>query len=132
MDSGKAVALTLLDLSTAFDTIDHSILHEWLKEYFILDGTVLTWIDSYLNNNKQKIKLGDRFMEPFYLPFGIPEGLILFSSFSLFLPIPLIKSFQVLRSQFPRSTGHSSTYYTCQKLLEDTFFYLSGSFRVNK
>ena len=34
--------------------------------------------------------------------------------------------------QFPRSTGRSSTYYTCQKLLEDTFFYLCGSFRVNK
>ena len=54
MDSGKA--LTLLDLSVAFDTIDHFLLYDCLHDWFVLDGTVLFWIKSYLSNCKQKIK----------------------------------------------------------------------------
>ena len=42
VDSGKAVALTLLDLFTAFNTIDHAILYDCLKDWFGVDGTVLT------------------------------------------------------------------------------------------
>ena len=58
VDSGKAVSETLLDLSTAFNTFNPSILHDCLKDWFGVDNTVLTWIDSYLTNCKQKIKLG--------------------------------------------------------------------------
>ena len=63
VDSGKAVALTLLDLSAAFHTIDHSLLYDCLHDWFGLDGTVLLCIKSYLSNRKQKIKTGDSFSE---------------------------------------------------------------------
>ena len=72
MDSGKGVALTLLDLFVAFDMTDYSILDDCLKDWFGVDGTVLTWIDTYLNYCKQKNKLGDKFSTAFHLPFGIP------------------------------------------------------------
>ena len=52
--------------------IDHSILSDCLKDWFGVDGTVLTWIDSYPTNQKKKIKLGDKFSEVFQLPFGVP------------------------------------------------------------
>ena len=77
VDSGKAVALTLLDLSAAFATIDHSLLYDCLHDWFGLDGTVLVWIKSYLSNRKQKIKIGDSFSEAVILPFGVPQGSVL-------------------------------------------------------
>ena len=72
-----AVALILLDLSAAFDTIDHSLLYDCLHDWFGLDGTVLLWIKSYLSNRKQKIKIGDSFSEAVILPFGVPQGSVL-------------------------------------------------------
>ena len=75
MDSGKAVALTLLDLSVAFDTIDHSLLYDCLHDWFGLDGTVLLWIKSYLSNRKQKIKIGDSLSEAVIL--RVPQGSVL-------------------------------------------------------
>ena len=56
MDSGKAIALL-----AAFDTIDHDILFNSLRDWFGVDGTVLRGIKSYLSNHKQKVKLGNNF-----------------------------------------------------------------------
>ena len=47
--------------SAAFDTIDHDILFNSLRDWFGVDGTVLMWIKSYLSNHKQKVKLGNSF-----------------------------------------------------------------------
>ena len=77
VDSWNTVALTLLDLSTAFNTIDHAILHDCLKIWFGVDDSMLIWIDSYLDNGKQKIELEDKFTEAFQLPFGIPQVSVL-------------------------------------------------------
>ena len=76
MDSGKAVALTLLDLSAAFDTIDDDVLFNCLRDWFGVDGTVLRWIKSYLSHQKQKVKLGN-FSDAFSLPYGVPQGSVL-------------------------------------------------------
>ena len=40
--------LILLDLSSAFDTIDHKILIDCLKNQFLRTGSALKWIQSYL------------------------------------------------------------------------------------
>ena len=77
VDSGKAVALTLLDLSKALDTIDHSLLYDCLHDWYGLDGTVLLWIKSYLSNHKQKIKIGNSFSDVLILPFGVSQGSVL-------------------------------------------------------
>ena len=77
MDSGKAVAPTLLDLSATFDTIDHDIFFNSLRVWFGVDGTVLRWIKSYLSNRKQKVKLGNSFSDAFSLPYGVPQGSVL-------------------------------------------------------
>ena len=71
------MALTLLDLSAVFDTIDHSLLYDCLHDWFGIDSTVLSWIKSYFSNRKQKIKIGDSFSESVILPFGVPQGSVL-------------------------------------------------------
>ena len=57
MDKETAVGLVFLDLSAAFDTIDHLILFDCLQHWHGIDGVVLKWVQSYLNSRKQQIKI---------------------------------------------------------------------------
>ena len=48
MDDKRAVLLTLLDLSAAFDTVDNKIMINKLENVFGITGTALKWLKSYL------------------------------------------------------------------------------------
>ena len=52
-DKGLASALALLDLSSAFDTVDHELLIEVPKKRFAIDGVALNWFKSYLDDRTQ-------------------------------------------------------------------------------
>ena len=112
MDSGKAVAVTLLDLSASFDTIDHTIHFNCLRDWFGMDGTVLMWIKSYLTNRRQKIKLGYSFSDAFSLPYGVPQGSVLGPLLFTLYNTPLshiISSFNVTHHLYavtPKYTWH--------------------------
>ncbi len=77
MDKGKVTALTLLDLSAAFDTIDHSLLLNRLEGWFGITGLALDWFSSYLSARSQQIKLDDTLSTRVSLPFGVPQGSVL-------------------------------------------------------
>ena len=66
-DDGKVSVLTLLDLSAAFDTIDHNILLHRLEHAFGIMGTALSWIRSYLSDRDQTVVVNGLKYEPFYL-----------------------------------------------------------------
>ena len=57
MDAGKVTALTLLDLSAACDTIDHTILLRRLDDWFGITEKALDWLKSYLTDRCQRIRL---------------------------------------------------------------------------
>jgi len=56
---GYFFCIILLDLSAAFDTVDHELLIEVLKKRFAIGGVALDWFKSYLNEWTQTFMLGD-------------------------------------------------------------------------
>ena len=79
MDNQEVACLVLLDLSAAFDTIDHKILLERLENYFGITGTALRWIKSYLTNQSQRVIIGDANTtgaksSSISLECGVPQG----------------------------------------------------------
>ena len=77
VDNGCVVVLVLLDLTVAFDTIDHAILLSRLRHRFGVTGAALDWLRSYLANRKQLVRIGSDNSSPTSVPFGIPQGSVL-------------------------------------------------------
>ena len=77
MDDGRATALTLLGLSAAFDTIDHTIFLRRLGDWFGVSGKAPDWFKSYLTGRSQRIKLGNCLSSRSDLSFGVPQGSVL-------------------------------------------------------
>ena len=66
-----------LDLSAAFDTIDHTILLERLKTSFGLSDKCLQWIKSYLSDRLQLVRVATSISKPVRLSCGVPQGSVL-------------------------------------------------------
>ena len=75
-DESKFTLGILIDLSKAFDTVDHKILTKKLKSYGIKSCN-LRWFESYLSNRKQFITYSDRQTNIESIRFGVPQGSIL-------------------------------------------------------
>jgi len=76
VDTGSLSMLTHLDLSAAFDTVDHLILLRRLQTSYGLGGIVLAWLTSYLSNRTQYVHCSESTLTPL-LVFGVPQGSVL-------------------------------------------------------
>lgn len=77
MDQGHVVALLLLDMSAAFDTVDHDKLLDVLHHRFGLGGTVLQWIKSYLQFRSFGVNVRGEMSDIISLICGVPQGSLL-------------------------------------------------------
>lgn len=76
MDNGDIPLTVFLDLSKAFDTLDHNILLNKLKYYGITD-TAHKLFESYLSNRLQYVEYKDKMSERLSISTGVPQGSIL-------------------------------------------------------
>ena len=76
-DQQKVSALVLLDLSAAFDTIDHDILLTRLNSVFGFSGTALSLLTSYLSKRTQHVSIDNQSSHSLPLVTGIPQGSVL-------------------------------------------------------
>ena len=76
-DDSQVPILTLLDLSAAFDIIDHSILLSLLEKHFNVSGLALSWFKSFLSNRFQFVSVRRSNSKLSKLDYGIPQGSVL-------------------------------------------------------
>ena len=71
------ILILILDMSTAFDTVHHSILCQWLVNCFDVNGTALQWFISYLKGYKSQVNIAGMLSKPVQADFGLPKGSVL-------------------------------------------------------
>ena len=112
LDSQCVTLLVLLDLSAAFDTVDHGVLLNRLNTSFGVRGSALQWFTSYLLNRSQRVSCDQNLSEKFNLQCGVPQGsclgLLLFTIYAS-------KLFEVIKNYLPQSHAYA----------DDTQLYLS-------
>ena len=112
MDRQEITLLVLLDVSAAFDTIDHQILLNVLGNYFGIIGSAHKWCSSYLTGRRQRVLINDRTSDDFHLNCGVPQG-------SCMGPILFIlyifRLYHVIANHLPSAHGY----------VNDTQLYLS-------
>ena len=76
LEAKKVPLSVFIDLSKAFDTLDHGILLKKLK-YYGIKGTALKWFESYLSNRQQMVNYDGTLSVKLKLSTGVPQGSIL-------------------------------------------------------
>ncbi len=76
-DRGCISLLVLLDLSAAFDTIDHNILLNRLEHSVGISGSTLAWFKSYLSDRHQFVAVNEEVSYRSQVQYGVPQGSVL-------------------------------------------------------
>ena len=74
MEEQHITMAVILDLSVAFDAVDHNILLKILESQFGVTDTTLKWFNSYLMPRSFKVHIGDAYSESQQLNFSVPQG----------------------------------------------------------
>ncbi|PFX22791.1 putative RNA-directed DNA polymerase from transposon BS [Stylophora pistillata] len=76
IDDKKITAVVLLDMSKAFDTINHGILLNKLLDIGISLSSV-AWFTSYLSDRRQEVRINSALSDPLPIVSGVPQGSVL-------------------------------------------------------
>ena len=76
-EHNKLTAMVCLNLSAAFDTVNHTILKTVMEYYFGLRDTSLQWLSFYVSNRQFSVKIGCSFSQTNIVNFSVRQGSIL-------------------------------------------------------
>ena len=76
-DSGLVSALCLLDLTAAFDTVDHDLLLLHLERQFCLRGFTLLWFRSYLSGRSYHVWFAGATSRTVHITCSVAKGSVL-------------------------------------------------------
>src|SRR5215469_3882010 len=77
MKRKRVSALVVLDMTAAFDTVDHDILLTRLSSNFGLSGSALSFLSSYLSDRSQSVTIGSHSSPSSSVLTGVPQGSVL-------------------------------------------------------
>jgi len=77
IDTGDLACLALLDLSAAFDTVDHDVLLQRLSTTCGIDGMAWMWFRSYLSDRSQYVRVRTGLSSTALMRYGVPQGSVL-------------------------------------------------------
>ena len=77
IDQHGIVILILLDLSAAFDTIDHDVLFSRMESTLGITGPALEWFRSYLGDRTLRVQIDDSFSTSQEILWSVPQGSVL-------------------------------------------------------
>ena len=97
LDRGDKVFLLLLDLSAAFDTVNHSLRLSRLENSLGTTGTILQWFHSHLTGRAQFVEINDTKSSVRDLTVGVPQGSVLGPILYLLYTAPLAEIIESLR-----------------------------------
>ena len=111
IDKGNFTIAVFLDMSKAFDSINHQTLFKKL-EFYGLRGNVLSWFTSYLENRYIKVNYRDVYSDQYIVKYGTPQGSVLG---------PLI--YIILANDLAKTLKFSN----CVTYADDTTIFASGN-----
>ena len=86
MEKQEVTAMTVLDLSVAFDTVDHNLLLAVLDQRFGVKGTALKWYEQYLKPRKFKVAINNTYSNEQTINYSVPQrsiqGAFLFNAYA--------------------------------------------------
>jgi hypothetical protein len=114
VNSRNSAILVGLDLSAAFDTIEHDILVDRLRTVFGVSGAALEWIRTYLSGRKQYVMAGGERSSLSECDFGVPQGSVLGPFlFSIYVS-PIVDIITAHGVQFHQYADDTQLYITVQ------------------
>ena len=76
-DENQATVIIFLDLSAAFDTLNHEKLLQILETELGITGVALQWFKSFLVNRTVRVKVNDQYSDSKQVRCGTPQGSVL-------------------------------------------------------
>ncbi|KAA3681024.1 uncharacterized protein DEA37_0012680 [Paragonimus westermani] len=76
IDNGNPIHACYLDMSKAFDRVNHSILLQKLKQHGVT-GKLLAWLENYLMDRVIQVRVDGALSKPVAVTSGVPQGSVL-------------------------------------------------------